>query len=321
VDRGAGVIVVGEALVDVGLGPREQPGDPVVMTAHAGGSPANVAVGLARLGVPTRLAARISSDLLGSFLRRHVAHSGVDTSLCVDASQPSTVAIVGVDDAGSAAYSFYVEGTADWQWSRDELPDDPAADAVHTGSLAVALEPGASVVAAWIAAERRRGEMLISLDPNIRAELVLGQPGYRERLDGLVGDAHLVKVSEEDLRALAPGSEPLELARAWSQRGPELVVVTHGAGGSTALRSGEAAVHCDAVAVEVVDTIGAGDAFTTGLLAFFASHGRLRAGALAALDADTLGDALRLAGQVAAMTCARAGADPPWRTELDQATS
>lgn len=311
------MIVLGEALVDVGLGAREQPGGGALMTARAGGSPANVAVGLARLGIPTRLVARISRDMLGSFLRRHLAHSGVDMSLCVDASQPSTLAIVGVDDSGSAAYSFYVQGTADWQWSLAELPSDRVAGAIHTGSLAVALAPGAAVLADWIAAQRRRGSMLISLDPNVRADLVPAAPGYRARLDGLVGDAHIVKVSEEDLRALAPGDEALELARAWSLRGPELVVVTHGGGGSTALRGGEAVVHCDAAAVEVVDTIGAGDAFTSGLLAFLADHGSLRAGALAALDVDRLGAALRHADRVAAMTCARAGADPPWRAQLD----
>ena len=183
----AGVIVLGEALVDLTVGAREEPGGGLAMTARAGGSPANVAVGLARLGIPTRFAGRISRDGLGPFLRAHLEQSGVDVKLCVDAPQPATVAIVGVDDTGTAAYSFYVEGTADWQWERWELPTNDAGAAIHTGSLAIALEPGAQIVAAWIAEQSARGDAFISLDPNVRPALVLELPGYRERLDGPLG--------------------------------------------------------------------------------------------------------------------------------------
>jgi len=315
----AGVIVVGEALVDVTLAGAPSAQGALAMTARAGGSPANVAVGLARLGVAASFAGRISRDPLGAFLRGQLARSGVDTALCVDAPEPATVAIVGVDDAGGAAYSFHVEGTADWQWQPAELPANESGAAVHTGSLAIALEPGASVIADWVARQRAGGEVLVSLDPNVRPALVLDLPGYRRRLEGLVAQAHLVKVSDEDLAALEPSAEPLELARAWAALGPELVVVTHGAGGSTALRPGGEAVHCDAVAVAVLDTIGAGDAFTAGLLAFLAGRGALRVGVGEVLDSAALLDALAFAGRVAAITCTRAGADPPWRAELDAA--
>ena len=126
--------------MDLSLDGRTPTGDGLAMTARAGGSPANVAVALARLGVRTRFAGRISNDLLGRFLRAHLERSGVDLALCVDASQPATVAIVGVDEAGAAHYSFHVEGTADWQWTDSELPaDETAARAIHTGSLAIAL--------------------------------------------------------------------------------------------------------------------------------------------------------------------------------------
>jgi fructokinase len=312
------VIVAGEALVDLSAADRAEHSGALAMTARAGGSPANVAVGLARLGIPTRFAGRLSRDPLGVFLREQLARSGVDLALCVEARQLTTVALVGLDDAGAAAYSFYVEGTADWQWAPAELPPPEAGVAIHTGSLAIALEPGADVLAGWIAEQRASGAF-ISLDPNVRPALVLERARYRSRLDALIAAANVVKVSDEDLDALEPGVEPLATARSWAHRGPELVVVTHGAAGSTAVSADGICVHCDATAVSVVDTIGAGDAFTAGLLAFLADRGWLRAGVAAMLDRDALTQALRFAGRVAALTCERAGADPPTRAELDGA--
>ncbi len=288
------------------------------MTARAGGSPANVAVGLARLGVAARFAGRLSGDLLGAFLRAHLERSGVDLTLTIAAHEPTTAAIVGLDAAGAATYSFYVAGTADWQWAAGELPANEAGAAIHTGSLAIALEPGAQVLGDWIAAQRAR-DVFVSLDPNVRPALVLDLPGYRARLDALISQAQLVKVSDEDLRALDPHADPLETASAWARRGPDLVVLTHGAGGSTALVAGREAVHCDAPAVSVVDTVGAGDAFTAGLVAYLAERDSLRTGACALLGRASLKEALRFAGAVAAITCTRAGADPPWRAELGDA--
>ena len=305
--------------MDLAVGAREEGGSGLRLIARPGGSPANVAVGLARLGVKTRFAARISRDGLGPFLRAHLDESGVDIELSVDAPQPATVAIVGVDDAGIATYSFYVEGTADWQWQPAELPANDAGAAIHTGSLAIALEPGAPVVAAWVAAQRARGDVFISLDPNVRPALVLDLPGYRARLDSLIALAHLVKVSDDDLRALAPGVEPLATALEWAKRGPELVVVTHGAHGATALAMGADPVRSPAIPVPTIDTIGAGDAFTSGLLAFLAEHDALSVGSSGALSPLLLAEGLRFASHVAALTCARAGADPPWRAELDEA--
>lgn len=308
------MIVVGEALVDLTLAAPS--GESLALTAHAGGSPANVAVGLARLGVATSFAARLARDGLGPFLRAHLERSGVDLSLAVEATQPATLAIVDLDNAGVASYAFYVEGTADWAWQLAELPANAAGAALHTGSLAIGLEPGAETLVEWVAGQRERGDVFISLDPNVRPTLVLGEPRYRRRLERFVALAHLVKVSEEDLRALEPETEPELVARSWAAAGPELVVVTRGPHGATAFpRAGEA-VDCPAVPVEVLDTIGAGDAFTSGLLAFLAEHGALEVGACASLERTELLAALGFAAQVAALTCARAGADPPSRAEL-----
>ncbi len=288
------------------------------MTARAGGSPANVAVGLARLGVETRLAARISRDEFGSFLRAHLEASGVDIELCANALELTTVAIVGVDESGAATYSFYGQGTADWQWQRAELPANDPPAVIHTGSLVLALEPGARVVADWVGAQRLRGDVFISLDPNVRPTQLVDLATYRERLYSLIAQAHLVKVSDEDLLVLEPSLDPVKTAIGWAEWGPELVVVTQGARGATAIRAGAEPVQSAAIPVTVVDTVGAGDAFTAGLIAFLADHDALRPGSVRPLDPAVLSEALGFAGRVAALACTRAGADPPWRAELDR---
>ena len=317
VGESGGIIVLGELVADIA--PEIRNGrDGLALRAHAGGSPANVAVGLARLGVPTAFAGRFSRVGLGPFLRAHLERSGVDLTPSVDAAEPATLAIVSFEASGSAAYEFYVEGTADWRWSPPELPRNAGCSAIHTGSIAIGIEPGADAIAEWVATQSARGAF-VSLDPNVRPALVLGRPGYLERLEALVDCANLVKASDDDLAALHPGVAPLDTAARWAARGPELVVVTHGAQGSTAIRAGAAPVHAPAVPVEIVDTIGAGDSFAAGLLAYLAEHDRLRAGGCVSLTDAELADALAFAGRVAAIACSRAGADPPRRSELDAA--
>ncbi len=161
------ITVAGEALIDL----VDEGGGRY--RAHPGGSPANVAVGLARLGVPCSMLARVSTDALGGQLTKHLAGNGVSLRDVVRAAEPTTLALASLDGAGQAAYSFYVQGTADWQWRRGELPGVLAPDvrALHAGSLALALPPGARAVEDLLAAERVRGGVTISIDPNIRPGL------------------------------------------------------------------------------------------------------------------------------------------------------
>ncbi|TDQ52399.1 carbohydrate kinase family protein [Actinorugispora endophytica] len=316
------ITVVGEALIDL------ISSESGTYRSAPGGAPANTAVALARLGVDSSLLARIGSDRFGRQLRAYVASRGVDTRDLVSAEQPSTLAIANLDEHGHASYDFYVKGTADWQWAPDELPDPIPEDvaALHLGSLAMAMEPGASVLREWAA--RQRGRTVISYDPNIRPALA-GEPARaRARVEDQIALADVVKVSDEDVHWLferEPGPDSsellLETARSWLALGPVLVAVTRGGEQTTVVVRGreDAPLSLTPAPVEVVDTVGAGDAFCAGLLDAFGQAGALGAGGrerLAALTDARLAVCVEHAHRVAAHTCRRVGADPG---ELDLA--
>src|SRR6476469_5360153 len=191
------VCVIGEALIDLVLAaPAVDDSGTDGYLAHPGGSPYNVAIGLARLGQPTRLLARLSADAFGRQLRAHAEANQVDLSLAVAATEPSTLAVVNLDAQRNATYDFYRNGTADWQWTAAELariPDD--AGWLHTGSLASWTEPGASVIEARLT--ELWSSCLISYDPNIRPLLLAERDDAVARVERLVGLADVVKVSAE----------------------------------------------------------------------------------------------------------------------------
>jgi fructokinase len=313
------VAVAGEALVDF-----VPAGGPGVFRAAPGGSPANVAVGLARLEVPTRLLARIADDLLGHRLRAHLAGNGVDLSYAVRAAEPTSLAIVAVGRDGTVEYDFRVQGTADWQWADHELDGalDGGVVALHAGSLALTMAPGAEVLQRLAA--RARAAMTVSYDPNCRP-LLMGSPeAVRGRVEALVGLADVVKASADDLAWLLPGRPPEQVAEAWLARGPSLVVVTLGPGGLLAATRQAGVLRRPGRAVQVADTVGAGDACMAALLAGLHRRrllGADRRAALAAMDAATLAGLAEEAVLAAAITCTRPGADPPTAAELQGAGS
>ncbi|HZB29977.1 MAG TPA: carbohydrate kinase [Streptosporangiaceae bacterium] len=311
------VVVVGEALVDL----TADEGDPTRFTAHPGGSPANVAVTLARLGTPVRFAGRLARDGFGRLLRAHLTGNGVDLSLCVDAAEPAGLAVVTRAADGHAEYAFHVTGTADWQWKTAELPHDLDADtlAIHTGSLALALAPGGPAIAVWLAEQRRAGRV-ISLDPNVRPAVLHDPRWYRPRLESWAGRSDIVKASVEDLAWVYPGEDPDGVALRWSVRGSALVVITHGAAGVDAVVDGQI-VRRPARPATVADTVGAGDAVSGALLDWLARHDRLSRAALAAITPSEMATALDFAAEVAAVTVSRPGADPPHRDELGVAVT
>lgn len=303
--------VLGEAIVDlVADGERR-------FVAHPGGSPLNVAVGLGRLGQPVSLAARLSGDAFGAMFRDHLAASHVDPRHLVAAAEPSSLAVATLDASGVAVYDFWTQGTADWQWTAKELAGvvGPDTAALHTGSVALELEPGASRVLELLRSVAG-GSTTISYDPNVRMAKRGPVEAGRAAVERVVALADLVKVSSEDLQWLYPGEDPVAAAGRWA--GPALVVVTLGGDGAVALPAGGEPVRRSAPAVDVVDTVGAGDAFSSGLLAALAERDALGRGGAGLAGVD-LAAVLDRACLVAALTCARAGADPPTLSEVRSA--
>lgn len=224
-----------------------------------------------------------------------------------------------LDADGVATYDFWTQGTADWQWTDQELAGviDDDTVVLHTGSIALELEPGASRVRDLLA--RSKGRTTISYDPNVRLAKAAGPvEAGRAAVEQVVGIADLVKVSSEDLAWLYPDEEPVAAATRWAEAGPALVVVTLGGDGAVALSPNRRPVHRDAPPVTVVDTVGAGDAFSSGLLGALAERGALgRDGTgLAGVELPAVLDRACL---VAALTCARPGADPPTLAEVAEA--
>lgn len=302
--------VIGEALIDLEVA-EDDARHPI---AHPGGSPMNVAVALGRLGSDVAFLGRLSGDAFGKLLRTHLAESDVNLRWIVDAPEPTSLAIVSLDPSGSAGYTFHVEGAADWQWRTAELPRDPGLEALHAGSLALAVDPGGSVVERWLSGQSTG--TTVSLDPNMRPALFGDRGAYRERLERWLAFAAIVKVSDEDLAWIYPGADPVALAEQWITKGRKLVVVTRGGEGSLVWAGGESFA-VPAAPTDMVDTVGAGDAFSGALLDWLSRHGRLRLDDLAGLRADEAREAVAFASTCAAITCSRAGANPPWRSELD----
>lgn len=306
------VAVLGECVADAFVDPASR-GPELVLRALPGGGPANTAVALARLGTPTAFLGRLSHDVFGEQFRARFQASGVGLAGCVAASEASTLAVADVDAEGRAAYSFFADGAADWQWTAAELGAAPLAGSacLHTGSLALAREPGGPRIEEFLATVREH--TTVSIDPNVRPLLV--PPGvYRERIGRWCELTDILRLSDDDLALLAPGTSPEDACDAWHAAGARLVVVTLGPRGALASLDG-ARVTVPAPAVAVADTVGAGDSFTAGLLHRLHARGRL-GGRLDGLTLGEVADGCAFAARVAALTCAVPGADPPWADRL-----
>jgi fructokinase len=299
--------VIGEALID--LVPNGTSGE---YRAHPGGSPFNVAIALARLGNRTGLMARLSDHGFGRLLRDTATAEGVDLSAAVLAAEPTTLAVVSMDGPGQATYEFYLQGTADWQWSSAELRRRPADAAIlHFGSIASWTPPGSKRIDQFISEARARNNVLVSYDPNIRPP-VLGAPKQaRHQVERSVSRAHVVKASREDIEWLYPSRSVDDVGNQWNDFGAELVVVTDGPNGATAYRKGADPLRRPGRKIRLVDTIGAGDAFTAGLLSGLVRRDLHAPERAAAISDAALIDSVDEAVLVSALTCERAGADPP----------
>ena len=304
---GALLTVIGEALVD--LVPSGAPGE---YKAHPGGSPFNVAVASARLGNRTALMVRLADHGFGPLLRAAAEAEGIDLGASARAAEPTTLAVVSMDGPGHASYEFYLQGTADWQWTIAELRKRPTDTAVlHFGSIASWTPPGSKRIDQLITEARARNGVLVSYDPNIRPAVLGPRTRGGQLVERSVRHAHVVKASREDLEWLYPSRSVPEVAAHWSELGATLVVVTDGADGATAYRGGGQPLRRPGRPVTVADTIGAGDAFTAGFLSGLIRRELHSPAQVAEISDAALSDVVDEAVLVSSVTCERVGADPP----------
>jgi fructokinase len=301
------ILVAGEALFDLVLHDTEDD-----LHGHPGGGPFNTARTIGRLEQPVAFLGRLSSDRFGRRLDAMLEADGVGRGSVLETNDPTTLAIAEVDHEGVARYRFYERGTSatglETEAALAALPE--RVDILHAGTLGLTLEPVATATEAVV--ERVAGEALVAVDPNIRPWVIDDEAGYRARLERVLSRSHVVKVSEEDVAWLYPGIPAAEGVRRLLEQGPSVGLLTRGPNGALVLtRAAEVAV--PAPRAKVVDTIGAGDAFGGGFLAWWSERG---------LDRDDLEridvvvEATAFACLVAARTCSRPGAEPPYRSEL-----
>jgi fructokinase len=299
------IVVAGEALVDL------VPDADGALRPHPGGGPFNTARTLARLDRPVAFLGRLSTDRFGRRLQDMLRADGVGLEAVVSTDEPTTLALAEIDDAGAARYRFYERGTS----APGLRPDDALAalpadvEVLHVGTLGIHLEPVADAIEALV--ERVAGNGLVAVDPNVRPGVLADPAAFRARLTRLLERADVLKLSEDDLTWLAPGAAPEDGVRALLG-GAGVGVLTRGGEGALVVTRTQA-VEIPAPSVDVVDTIGAGDAFGGGLVAWWHMSGR---GRDELGDAGAVAEAARFACQVAALTCARAGASPPTLAEV-----
>jgi len=302
-------LVIGEALIDI----VEQAGQ--VTTEHVGGSPLNVAVGLARLGRGVDFLTHIAEDARGRRIVEYAESSGVQLVSGSTTAERTPTALATLDENGSAQYVFDI----DWQLSGTPEVTPPLV--AHTGSIATWLEPGCRATAALL--DAYHPSATVTFDPNVRPTLIEDNDAARGRIDRLLEKCDVVKASDEDMRWIDPNRSAKQIARTWLTLGPSVVAVTMGDRGAFAMcEAGTARIA--ALPVEVVDTVGAGDSFMTGLIdALWELNllGAERRHELRRIALDALNSVLRTAALSSALTVSRAGADLPDRATRDAAAA
>ena len=319
------ILVIGEALIDL-IESKTESGS---YQAVVGGANANVAIALARAGTPQQLLARISSDSFGQKIRARLESNGVGLDYAIDASEATSLAIASIGPSGGAKYSFYVEGTADWNFTREELPtaaklSEIGAKALQFGCLTMALGPGNIVIESWAKEFYQARSLTLSHDINVRPALGFDAAVERERVERINSISHIVKASDDDINwlyGLEPGTSVDEIAWNWIGQSEQIVFVTRGPDGVSIYRKNEVRIDVPSRSVEVQDTVGSGDTFCAHMLSGLLAIDALGAAPdqkLAAVSNDELVVITRMAAIAASITCERVGAEPPTSEELSR---
>lgn len=323
------ILVIGEALIDL-IENRYQPGS---YNAIVGGANANVSIALARRGTKQQFLARISTDRFGRIIREKLETNHVGLDHVVTTEELSTLVVVAIDSHGVPSYSFYVNGTADWGWTPEDLPTDVDLENLHAtaiqfGCLTMAMEPGNKVIEAWGKSHYDQNSVTISHDINMRPALGFDPAKECARVERVNAFSHIIKASDEDIQWLYQLDENAEnfqaridvIARSWIGTSGRHVFVTRGGDGVSIYRPSGARIDVASRKINVVDTVGAGDTFCANLLGQLSDVGALGTDAfdrLANLSDDTIAEFVRVAGVAASITCERAGAEPPTLEDLN----
>jgi fructokinase len=302
----------GDALVD--FLPVKAVDGRAATVAVAGGSCLNIAVGMARLGAPAGFVGGISTDLFGRIIADHASASRVDLRYAVRSDHQTTLAFVRTV-AGEPQYAFYDEATAsrNWTYRPGSIPFDEI-EAIHVGSTTLANDQGAAQALAMV--KDAGGSVTVSFDPNCRPNLVRHKARYVEQMDAFAAAADIVRMSDVDFEFLYGSNDYAGKARSLIRGGASLVVVTRGIKGAQAWHREAGAVEVQAPAIDVVDSIGAGDSFQAALLFALRAIGRIGAKALMQMNPGELARAVSFATACAAFTCGRPGADPPRQSDV-----
>ena len=297
------VWVAGEALID--LIPAGADRKPIV-----GGGPANTAKALSKLGIDTQFIDGVSTDEYGLMVKKELVSAGVKLNYVKYSDRPTCLAIVLLSDLGSATYEFVIENTATFNFTLDWLPNPQTErpSLLHIGTLATAIEPGASVLFEWSQSVAKVAPIVF--DPNIRPAVISDRKQYVLQVERWVSISSVVKVSDQDIKWLYPSLEIEQVVNSWLTKGPSLIVVTYGDKGLAAYREGEK-VSVDAVKVAVADTVGAGDTVSAILVEAIVKYG------LNSLNGTRLEMMLKRAAKAAAITVSRTGANPPTLEEIE----
>lgn len=305
------IVCCGEALID--MLPRESTAGEPAFAPYAGGAVFNSAIALGRLGAPVEFFSGLSSDLFGQQIREVLASSNVGSRYADISARPTTLAFVRLTD-GHATYTFYDENTAGRMLTEADLPAfDADIDAMLFGAISLIPEPCGSAYEALM--KREHESRVMMLDPNIRPGFIQDKDKHLARMERMIGMADIVKLSDDDLAWFGETGSHADIAAKWLQLGPKLIIVTGGSKGATGYTK-DHKVSVASERVTVVDTVGAGDTFNAGVLASFHDQNLLTKAAVAGLSETGIHKALTLGAKAAAITVSRAGANPPWRSEL-----
>jgi fructokinase len=317
------IVVIGEALIDL----IEDKATAGRYQAVVGGANANVAIALARAGAKQQLLARISSDAFGQKIRQRLVDNKVGLDYAIAAKEPTSVAIASISSSGGASYSFYVENTADWGWTKQELPTQQTmstlgATALQFGCLTMAMPPGNAVVEAWAKEFFEKDLLTLSHDVNVRPALGFDRDSERIRVERVNSFSHLIKASDDDINwlyGLEPGSNVDQIAWDWIGDTAKIVFVTRGGDGASIYRRNKTKLDVQSRKVKVQDSVGAGDTFCANTLAQLQQIGALGSGAferLAELTDKQLIEIAKVSSVAASMACEKTGAEPPTDYEL-----